>query len=111
MSDTPRLYKWYPTVSCDLGTMPFQGDWTENDRIHQIDALGIWINYTYSPLSGFGRTVQKKVGNRLKTVFEPGVKVGPMELSGHTYPVYFRYFGDGVCTVKIPEGELEPVEE
>lgn len=29
----PRYYKWYPTEVTDLGSMPFEGDWTVNDRI------------------------------------------------------------------------------
>ena len=41
MSDTPRYYKWYPTISCDLGTMPFEGDFTTDDKIVVSDASGI----------------------------------------------------------------------
>ena len=112
MSDTPRYYKWYPTVSCDLGTMPFEGDWTVNDRIVQIDVAGMQVIYcTNASGTEFGRFVTKKVGKRLQNVWEPGVTVYPMELSGVTCPVWFMYYGDGVCTVKLPAGEqLETVE-
>lgn len=110
MSDTPRYYKWYPTVSCDLGTMPFEGDWTENDKIQTYDGNGMAVIYFYGTDAEtgekcFGRTMQKKVGHRVRTVFEAGVTVYPREISGVTYPVWFMYYGDGVCTVKIPEGE------
>jgi len=34
-----------------------------------------------------------------------------MEISGVNYPVWFIYCGDGVCTVKLPNGEQpEPYE-
>ena len=65
----------------------------------------------------FGRFVTKKVGNRVKTVWEPGVTVGPVTMiNPYTQeevqaPVWFVYCGDGVCTVKLPNGEQpEPVE-
>lgn len=112
MSDTPRYYRWYPTVSCDLGTMPFEGDWTLSDRIIQTTADGLQVVF-YPNASGteFGRTVSKKVGNRIRQVWEPGVTVYPTEISGVAYPVWFAYCGDGVCTVKLPAGEQpEPVE-
>ena len=106
----PRYYKYYPQEVMDLGTMPFEGDFTVNDKIVQIDSAGIQIIYA-SNASGteFGRFVAKKVGNRIKYVWEPGVTVGPMEISGVNYPVWFIYCGDGVCTVKIPNAELEEV--
>ena len=118
MSDTPRYYKWYPSVSCDLGTMPFEGDWTMNDRITQTDAAGMHVIYLpNSSGTEFGRMVAKKVGNRIKQVFEPGVVLAPVTLvnptTGEEYqaPVWFMYYGDGVCTVKLPNGEQpEPVE-
>lgn len=111
MSDTPRYYKWYPTEPCDLGTMPFEGDWTTNDRIVQTDAAGIQITYFCNTnTKEFGRNVAKKVGKRIQQVWEPGVTVAPVEISGVTMPVWFMYYGDGVCTVKIPNGEIEPVE-
>lgn len=36
-ASNPRWYKWYPTEVTDLGTMPFEGDFTTDDRIIQID--------------------------------------------------------------------------
>lgn len=63
----PRYYKWYPTVSCDLGTMPFEGDFTTNDRIVQYDSAGMQIIYVSNAAgTEFGRTVAMKVGNRMK---------------------------------------------
>jgi len=32
-AENPRWYKWYPTEETDLGTMPFEGDWTTDDRV------------------------------------------------------------------------------
>ena len=112
MSDTPRYYKWYPTVSCDLGIMPFEGDWTINDCIVQTNVDGMQNIFFYNaPTEEFGRVVSKKVGNRIKQVWEPGVTVYPMEISGVAYPIWFMYYGDGVCTVKLPAGEQpEPYE-
>lgn len=67
MSETPRYYKWYPTVSCDLGTMPFEGDFTINDRIVQQDSTGIAKIYTCNATgTEFGRIVTIKVGKRTK---------------------------------------------
>ena len=117
MSATPRYYKWYPTEACSLGTMPFEGDFTTNDRIVAQNAEGIQIIYC-SNASGteFGRFVQKKVGNRVKTVWEPGVNIPEphyVEVDGQQVqvPVWFMYYGDGVCAVKLPNGEQpEPVE-
>ena len=40
-ASNPRYYKWYPTISCDLGTMPFEGDFTTDDKIVVSDASGI----------------------------------------------------------------------
>ena len=75
----PRYYKWYPTEETDLGTMPFEGDFTTDDRIIQMDAYGIQTTYLYNQTSTeFGRFVNKKVGNRVRQVWEPGVIVGPV---------------------------------
>ena len=71
----PRYYKWYPTEETDLGTMPFEGDWTVNDKITTLDvASGVQRIFLYGTdyetgEKGFGRTVQKKIGNRLRSVF------------------------------------------
>lgn len=114
----PRYYKWYPTEETDLGTMPFEGDFTINDRIVQANEQGIQTIY-FSNATGtaFGRNVTKKVGKRIQQVWEPGVKVGPVTYVDPTtqeeipMPVWFVYCGDGVCTVKLPNGEQpEPVE-
>lgn len=58
-----------------------------------------------------------KVGGRIKTVWKPGVTVRPVIYVDPTtqeeipMPVWFRYCGDGLCVVKLPEGEtVEPVE-
>ena len=111
MSDTPRWYRWYPDKEYDLGTMPFEGDYTLSDRIYQMRPSGMWDPYVSNATgTEFGRSVQKKVGKRMMTVWEPGVSAVPMEISGVTYPIWFMYYGDGVCTVKIPNGQLEPVE-
>ena len=116
-AENPRYYKWYPTVSADLGTMPFEGDWTKDDEIIQKESNGLQTIYYYnSPTKEFGRRVTKKVGNRMQQVWEPGVKVRPVTYVDPTtqeeipMPVWFIYCGDGVCTVKVPEGEIEPVE-
>lgn len=108
MSDTPRYYKWYPTVSCDLGTMPFAGDWTINDRIQQLQSNGAVVNiWYYNPnTNGFGRTVTERVNGRTRQVWKPGVTVEPVEISGVSFPVWFEYHGDGVCVAKLPEGEV-----
>jgi hypothetical protein len=114
----PRYYKWYPTEETDLGTMPFEGDFTVNDRIVQMDATGMQKIYVSNATgTEFGRYVNKKVGNRIKQVWEPGVTVGPVTMiNPYTQeevqaPVWFIYCGDGVCTVKLPNGEQpEPVE-
>ena len=36
-ASNPRYYKWYPTEETDLGTMPFEGDFTTSDRIVQAN--------------------------------------------------------------------------
>lgn len=64
---------------------------------------------------GFGRIVTKKVGHRMIQVFcVGGLIFAPayIEIDGQQVqvPVWFSYCGDGVCTVKVPEGEIEPVE-
>lgn len=114
----PRYYKWYPTEETDLGSMPFEGDFTPNDKIIQYDVSGMQIVY-YSNATGteFGRTVATRVGKRIQQVWTPGVKVGPVTMiNPYTQeevqaPVWFIYCGDGVCTVKLPNGEQpEPVE-
>lgn len=108
----PRYYKWYPTEETDLGTMPFEGDFTTDDRIVQNGSDGIARIYTCNAAgTEFGRYVNKKVGPRIKQVWEPGVKVGPFTYEGTPMPVWFIYYGDGVCTVKLPNGDQpEPVE-
>ena len=51
----------------DLGTMPFEGDFTTADRIVQKDSAGINIIYVSNATgTEFGRYVSKKVGNRIK---------------------------------------------
>lgn len=118
MSATPRYYKWYPTEVTDLGTMPFEGDFTKDDRIMQMNSDGIQIVY-FSNAAGteFGRLVSKRVNGRIRQVWEPGVTVGPVTIIDPTTqeevqaPVWFSYCGDGVCVVKLPNGEQpEPYE-
>ena len=118
----PRYYKWYPTEKTDLGTMPFEGDWTQDDTITTLNVVsGMQINFFYGTdyetgEKGFGRTVSKKVGNRVRNVFVVGGLIftpAYIEIDGQQVqvPVWFRYCGDGVCTVKLPNGEQpEPVE-
>jgi hypothetical protein len=114
----PRYYKWYPTVSCDLGTMPFEGDFTTDDRIVQMGSTGIATIYISNAAgTEFGRYVTTKdARGRTIRVWTPGVTVGPVIYVDPTtqeeipMPVWFVYCGDGVCTVKVPEGEIEPVE-
>lgn len=67
-ASNPRYYKWYPTEETDLGTMPFEGDFTTNDRIVQTNSNGTTQTIYVSNATGteFGRTVTKKVGNRMK---------------------------------------------
>ena len=66
MSDTPRYYKWYPTVSCDLGTMPFEGDWTENDLIQQSNGTLMTIYKYNNTTNEFGRFVTERVNGRTR---------------------------------------------
>lgn len=105
-AENPRHFKWYPTEEIDLGTMPFEGDFTINDRIVKVDSDGMNIYYFYnSSTNEFGRTVTTKVNGRIKNVWTPGVTVAPVEIGGVNYPVWFLYCGDGVCSVKLPAGE------
>lgn len=117
MSATPRYYKWYPTVSCDLGTMPFEGDYTKDDRIVVPDVSGMQTIYaSNSNGTEFGRTVNVKVGGRLRPQWQAGVPIPDpvyVEVEGQQIqrPVWFIYYGDGVCIAKLPAGEQpEPVE-
>lgn len=58
MSDSPRYYKWFPTTSCDLGTMPFEGDWTVNDRIGVVGSTNLVTFYSYNQNTNeFGKYV------------------------------------------------------
>lgn len=111
-ASNPRYYKYYPQEVIDLGTMPFEGDFTTNDRIVQMDSSGMQIIYVCNATgTEFGRNVPTKVGNRIRNVWTPGVTVGPVTYEGTPMPVWFIYCGDGVCTVKLPNGEQpEPVE-
>lgn len=107
----PRYYKFFPQTEIDLGTMPFDGDFTTNDRISQPNADGTVTLYrSNGDGTEFGCMVTKKVGNRIRTVWEPGVTVGPIywEVDGQQVqaPVWFYYYGDGVCAVKLPEGSV-----
>lgn len=111
MSDTPRYYKWFPDKEYDLGVYPFEGDWTPNDRIQVFNTEGMALFYFPSTSGEWGRNVTKKVNGRTRTVFEPGVTVAPVTVVNpndpedtHPAPVWFIYYGDGVCTVKIPNG-------
>lgn len=108
-AENPRYFKWYPTEVTDLGTMPFEGDFTTNDRIVQTDASGMHTIYV-SNASGteFGRYVAQKVNGRIKNVWTAGVTVSPMEINGVNYPVWIIYCGDGVCALKVP-AEIEEV--
>lgn len=57
-AENPRHFKWYPTEEIDLGTMPFEGDFTTSDRIVKMGPDGIQIYYIYnSPTNEFGRYV------------------------------------------------------
>jgi len=47
-ASNPRYYKYYPQEEIDLGTMPFDGDWTVNDRIVQNDETGMAKTYFYN---------------------------------------------------------------
>ena len=66
MSETPRYYKWFPDKEYDLGTMPFEGDFTKNDRIIITLSSGTQALYVCNNAgTEFGRYVNKKVGNRV----------------------------------------------
>ena len=109
-AENPRYFKWYPTEETDLGTMPFEGDFSVADRIIQYDSAGFMTIYIYnSNTNEFGRYVAKKVGPRIKNVWEPGVTVAPLEVGGVNYPVWIIYCGDGACALKVP-AELEEVQ-
>lgn len=57
-AENPRFYKYYPQKIMDLGTMPFEGDWTANDKIVQNDVAGLRIVYYYNTNTNeFGRIV------------------------------------------------------
>ena len=63
----PRYYKYYPQEEMDLGTMPFEGDFTTNDRIVQPTSDGLQKIYVSNAAgTEFGRLVTMKVGNRVK---------------------------------------------
>lgn len=117
-ASNPRYYKWYPTEETDLGTMPFEGDFTPNDRISQMNEQGIQTIYYYNANTNeFGRIVATRVGKRIQKVWTPGVKVGPVTYVDPTtqeeiqMPVWFEYHGDGLCVVKLPNGKtVEPYE-
>lgn len=117
-ASNPRYYKYYPQEEIDLGTMPFDGDFTTNDRIVKYDSAGLQtVYYCNASRTEWGRTVAKKVGKRIQQVWEPGVTIGPVTYVDPTtqeeipMPVWFIYCGDGVCTVKLPNGDQpEPVE-
>ena len=108
----PRYYKYYPQEEIDLGTMPFEGDFTTNDRIVQMNEQGLQTIYVSNATgTEFGRFVTKKIGKRIQQVWEPGVTIGPVTYEGTPMPVWFIYCGDGVCTVKLPNGDQpEPYE-
>lgn len=122
MSDTPtyRWYRYYPQEEIDLGTMPFEGDWTADDRIVQVDGwTGTMKSWYYSPNNNaFGRTVSVKINGRIRQQWQSGVKIAPKTITNpddpedvRVCPVWFGYAGDGLCVVKLPEGEtIEPVE-
>ena len=98
--------------------MPFEGDFTKDDRIVQTNSQGIQVVWMSNAAgTEFGRTVHKKVGHKIITVWEPGVEVGPVTVIDPTTqeevqaPVWFIYCGDGLCVVKLPNSEtVEPVE-
>ena len=106
----PRYFKWYPPEEIDLGTMPFEGDFSVADRIYVMTPNNLQNIYIYnSPTNEFGRYVTKKVGGRIKQVWQPGVTVTPLEEGGVNYPVWILYCGDGACALKVP-AELEEVQ-
>ena len=105
----PRYYKWYPTEETDLGTMPFEGDWTTDDRVIMPTSTTQFIFFYNVTQKNFGRWVTKMIAGRPRQVWEPGVVVSPqyIEVDGQQVqlPVWFSSCGDGVCTVKLPNGE------
>jgi hypothetical protein len=121
-ASNPRWYKWYPTEETDLGEVPFEGDWSSEDRIYQVGGQTesgdiLWnIYYKHAAQLQWGRNVTTKVGGRIKNVWTPGVKCWPttvVDASGEEVPapVWIMYCGDGLCLVKLPEGEqVEPYE-
>lgn len=57
-AENPRWYKWYPTEETDLGAMPFEGDFTVDDRIVAQDTSGIARFFSYnSNTNEFGQYV------------------------------------------------------
>lgn len=106
-AENPRYYKYYPQKVLDLGTMPFEGDFTTNDRIVQYDVAGMQtVYYPNASKTEWGRTVATKdARGRIRQVWTPGVTIGPVTYQGTPMPVWFIYFGDGVCTVKLPNGD------
>lgn len=116
-AENPRYYKYIPQETIDLGTMPFEGDWSFNDQIVTVDSEQYQHVYFYGKDStntyGFGRKVTKIVAGRPRTEFELGVTLSATTITatGEPAPVWFCYCGDGVCVVKLPNGEeVEPVE-
>lgn len=83
-----------------------------------MNEQGIQTIYYYNVnTKEFGRNVMRKVGKRIQNIWTPGVTVGPVTMiNPYTQeevqaPVWFCYCGDGLCVVKLPEGEtVEPVE-
>ena len=109
-AENPRYFKWYPTEEIDLGTMPFEGDFTIYDRILAVDIAGFTRIYLYnSNTNEFGRWVAQKVGPRIKQVWQAGVTVAPLEVGGVNQPIWISYCGDGACALKVP-AELEEVQ-
>lgn len=109
-AENPRHFKWYPTEETDLGTMPFEGDFTIHDRILQVDSAGLTKIYSSNAAgTEFGRYVTKKVGGRPRQVWQAGVTVAPVTYEGTPMPVWIIYCGDGACALKVP-AELEEVQ-
>ena len=62
----PRFYKYYPQKVLDLGTMPFEGDFTSDDKIVQYDVTGMQtIYYPNATKTEWGRVVPTKVGRKI----------------------------------------------
>lgn len=100
----PRFYKFTPSEDMDLGNNPVRGDFTVDDRIMQQNSDGIFKQWICkNDLSGWGRTVLKKVNGRTKQVWEDGVQL----TAG--YVAYYQYCGDGVAVLNFPVET--PVEE